>query len=156
MSSEGYLRFKQFYEESDIGHQLAGPLKEGAIAWVEIANDEQIYELIKIDGRSVFRPKQSEKADIFFRFSEGSISYLFDPPTSDTAEYVNRLCECLLKKDRSQNVETQLLVSMVDGWRKGYISMIKLGGTRALATIAKIGILVPFKYLQDKKKDDDD
>lgn len=156
MGKEGYERMKRFYEESEIGHQMAAPLKQNAVAFVEFDGDDQIYDLIKIDDRSVLRPKECERADIYFKFSSGSIDYLFDPPTESAEDYINRLCDCLLEKDPSKKVELKLLTSIIDGWRKGYIAMMKLGGPRGISTVAKIGIRIPGKFLRDKPKEDED
>ncbi|MFH1537487.1 MAG: hypothetical protein ABIH66_00915 [bacterium] len=155
MGKEGYERMKRFYEESEVGHQMAAPLKQKAVAYVEFQGDDQIYELIKIENRSVLRPKESERAEIFFKFSRGSIDYLFEPPSENVEDYINRLCDCMLEKDPSKKVEMQLLTSIVDGWRKGYIAMMKLGGTRAIATVARIGIRIPGKFIKDKTDGND-
>jgi len=153
MGSDGYQRMKKFYEESDIGHQLAAPLKEGTRAVVEFVGDQQLYGMEKVKGRTVLTPGKPEKAEIYFKFSEGSIDYLFNPPADDAADYINRLCDCLLEKDPNKKVELKLLTSVVDGWRKGYIAMMMLGGPRAVSTIAKIGIKIPARFLRTEKSE---
>ncbi|MEW5947612.1 MAG: hypothetical protein AB1742_15595 [bacterium] len=152
MGTEGYERMKRFYEESEIGHQIAAPLVEGATAIVEFDGDPETYTLVKVKGRSVLKPGRPQKADIYFRFSAGAINYLFEPPTADAADYVNRLCDCLLETDPGKKVEFKLLQSLVTGWRKGYIAMMKLGGPRAISTVAKVGIRIPAKFLKDDRR----
>ncbi len=146
MASREYEMMKQFYETSDIGHQFAKPLKEGATAIIEFEGDPEAYTMVKHRGRSVLKPGKPKKAEIYFWFSKAAVDYLFNPPAEDPQEYVNRLLECLLSKDRP--VKMKLLTSIVTGWRMGYIGMMKLGGPRAISTIAKLGIKIPTRFLR--------
>ncbi len=146
MASREYELMKQFYETSEIGHQFAKPLKEGATAIIEFEGDPETYTMVKHKGRSVLKPGKPKKAEIYFWFSKAAVDYLFNPPTTDPQEYVNRLLDCLLDKEKP--VKMKLLTSIVNGWRMGYVAMLKLGGPRAIATIAKLGIKIPARFLK--------
>ena len=146
MASKEYDIMKEFYETSEIGHQFAKPLKEGATAIVEFEDDPETYTLVKHRGRSVLKPGKPKKAEIYFWFSKAAVDYLFNPPSTDPQEYVNKLLECLLSKEKP--VKMKLLTSIVTGWRMGYVAMMKLGGRKAIATIAKLGIKIPARFLK--------
>lgn len=145
--SQGYEILKKFYEESEIGHQVAKSLKEGTCAIIEFEGDPKIYKMHKKEGRTIIEEGKPEKAEMYFKFSNYALFYLFNPPTDNVSDYVSRLCDCVMEKDSTKRVEVKLLTSVIDAWRKGYISMMKLGGTRAIATVATLGIRMPKKLL---------
>lgn len=139
---------KHFFEESDIGHKTAAPLRQRSVAFAEFEDDDRKYELVKLGKRAVLRPRKSKKAEVLFKFSEGSIDYLFEPPPKSVQDFINRFFDCLLDEDASKKAELKLLTSIFDGWRKGYIKMLMQGGTRAVPTMAKVGINIPLKLLK--------
>lgn len=146
MASKEFDLMKEFYEKSEIGHYVAKPLKEGATAIVEFEGDPDTYAMIKHKGKTVLKVGKPEKAEIYFWFSKAAMQYLFYPESKDTKEYVNRLLDCMISKDKP--VKMKLLASIVTGWRKGYISMMKIGGTRAISTIAQLGVKIPARFLK--------
>lgn len=150
--SQGYEILKKFYEESEIGHQVAKSLKEGTCAMIEFEGDPKIYKMHKKEGRTIIEEGKPEKAEMYFKFSNHALFYLFNPPTDNVSDYVNRLCDCVMEKDSLKRVEVKLLTSVIDAWRKGYISMMKLGGARAIATVATLGIRIPKKLLDSTPK----
>ncbi|MFH1537480.1 MAG: hypothetical protein ABIH66_00880 [bacterium] len=148
MPGECHDRMKRFFEESDIGHGTAAPLRQKAVAFAEFEGDVEKYELVKLGKRCVLRPRKSKKAEVLFRFSKGSIDHLFEPPPESVHDFINRFFDCLIEKAPSKKAVVKLLTSIFDGWRKGYINMLLQGGGRAIPTMSKVGINIPLKLLR--------
>ncbi|MFH1537481.1 MAG: hypothetical protein ABIH66_00885 [bacterium] len=134
---------KRFFDESEIGRQVVVPLRQRAVAYFEFEGDEGKYELIKIGKRAYLRPGKSKKAEVRFRVGKEAVGYLFDTPLESVKDYVHRLCDCLEEKDPAKKVEMKMLTNFFDFWFKGYFGLLKMGGSRAIRTLAKIGIKVP-------------
>ena len=90
MPGECHDRMKRFFEDSEIGHKTAAPLKQNTVSFAEFEDDDGKYELVKLGKRCVLRPRKSKKAVVLFKFSKGSIDYLFEPPPESVREFINR------------------------------------------------------------------
>ncbi len=148
MMGEYAKKVRDFLEVNEITRKVVEPLKEGAVAWVEIEGDPQPYTLIKKEGRSHFIEGKPEKPEVYFKFSKEAIDYLLSFKSDKIEDYVDRLSECMLNPTETRWIKFNLLTTMLDAARKGYIKMVLLGGKKALKTLAKLGIKIPKKFLK--------
>lgn len=138
-----YTRLKKYLEDSDVGHDMAAPLMQGSVVHTDIEGDPQKYELIKICDRCVLRPRKTKRADLYFGFTRGSLDYLLEPCPKNVHDLMNRFFDCLLENRADRKAELKVLVSQLEAAAKGYLKMLKLGGHRAVPTLAKIGVKLP-------------
>lgn len=148
MAGEYAKKIQDFFETNSITRKVVEPLKEGAVAWVEIEDDPQPYSLIKKGGKSRLLLGKPEKPDVYFKFSKEAIDYLTSLQSDKLEDYVERLSECMLNPTPTRWIKFNLLTTMLDAARKGYVKMVLLGGKKALKTLAAIGIKIPKKFLK--------
>jgi len=148
MLGEYAKKIQEFFEVNEITRKVVEPLKEGAVAWVEIEGDPQPYTLIKKGGRSYIIEGKPEKPEVYFKFSKEAIDYLLSLKSEKIEDYVDRLSECLLNPTPTRWIKFNLLTTMLDAARKGYVKMVMLGGKKALKTLTLLGIRIPKKLLK--------
>lgn len=146
--SETYKKLKKFFEEDPITRQVVAPLKEGATAKLEIEGDPQVYTLVKKGGGAHIIPGEPKKYEVYFKFTDKAVDYILDVETGKLEDYVDRLTECMLTKDKEKKVEFKLTTTLMDALRKGYLGMIKLGGAKATKMLAALGIKIPERFLR--------
>lgn len=148
MMGEYAKKIQEFFEVNEITRKVVEPLKEGAVAWVEIEDDPQPYTLIKKGGRSYIMEGKPEKPEVYFKFSKEAIDYLLSTNSDRIEDYVERLSECMLNPTSRRWIKFNLLTTMLDAARKGYVRMVLLGGKKALKTLAALGIKIPKKLFK--------
>lgn len=142
-SEKYYNRLKQYLEESDVGHQMVEPLKKGCVVYTDIEKDNRKYELVKIKNRCELRLRESRHAELQFKFTHSSIDYLTEPPPENIHEMMNRFFDCLLEEDETKKAELIFRTNIFEIIRKGYLSLLLLGGQRAVPTLVSIGVELP-------------
>lgn len=148
MSQELYLRMKEFYETNPITMKLVAPLKEGAVAFIEFEGDDTPYTLVKEKGKSVLKPGKPAKHEMYMKFNKGAIDYILSTDSEKIEDYALRLFECAIRPTPERRVEGKLTTSLLDAYRKGYIKMLLLGGSKAVGWAAQMGISIPRKFLR--------
>lgn len=143
MNESYYPRLKKFLEESEVGHQMAAPLKQGCVVYTDLEGDDQKYELVKVKNKCVLRPRTSRRAELQFTFTRFSIDYLLEPTPTSVHDLMNRYFDCLLENDITKKAELKIRVSLLESVRKGYLKMLCLGGHRAIPTLVAVGIDIP-------------
>ncbi len=146
MSDELFRKMSEFYDRSELPQKVTKSLKEGAVAEVEFEGDDQVYQMIKENGRSHFRPGKPVKPQIYMKFSKEAAEWLMSiggDSEEDIEEYVARFGECILSPTETRYIKFKLCTNVVTGARMGYFGMMKAGGKKALDLTLKLGIKVP-------------
>ncbi len=149
MSDDLYQKMKEYYDNSELPQKVTKSLKEGAVAEVEFEGDDNVYMMIKENGRSHFRPGKPQKPQIYMKFSREAVEWLMDiggDSEADIQEYVSRFGECILKPTETRWIRFKLCTNVVTGARMGYFGMMKAGGRKALDLALSMGIKVPKAY----------
>jgi len=146
MADDVFLKMREFYETSELPQKVTKSLKEGAVAEVEFEDDDNVYMMIKENGRSHFRPGKPEKPQIYMKFSREAADWLMSiggDSDDDIEEYVSRFGECILDPTDTRWIKFKLCTNVVTGARMGYFGMMKAGGKKALDLTLRLGIKVP-------------
>lgn len=146
MSGSYCEKLKSFLEDSDVGHDMAAPLRQGCVVFTSIEGDDMKYEFVKTGNKCVLCKRRSKKADMYFKFTRGSLDIILEPPPENVKILMNRIFDCLLEKDETKKAELIIFTNFIDAASKGYFKMLRLGGSRAFPALAAVGIKIPLIF----------
>ena len=130
-------RFDQYFKRS-IAQEASDPLTSGA--QMEFQVGDETFTFKKEGQETVVTPGTSPSPQLKFQLTSSAADKILDNPSEDIGEIGVTIAKLIVSKDPNEQIRMNLNSGFLTLWNKGYLGVLKKGGSSFTAFLASKGM----------------